>query len=53
MAVKEEEVLSVGVVEELEVDQYWCELGSYYFVYVCYKFQAGLVMFCLGVLNIK
>ena len=46
--VKENMVLSIGVVEGLEVDQHFSEFGSY----ICYNLQSGLVMFCSGEVGI-
>ena len=43
--VKEEEFLSSGLVEDLEVDYYLYEFGSYYFVSLCSKFQDRMVKF--------
>ena len=53
LVVKEEKVLSVGVLKELDMEQYSSEFGSYYFISVCSKFQAGLVIFLSVVVNIK
>ena len=51
--VKENMVLSIGVVEGLEVDQHFSEFGSYYTSFICYNFQSGLVIFRSGEVGIK
>ena len=53
VVVKYEEVLSYSVVEELEVEHYLPEFYSYYFVSVCSRFQAKLVIFCSVVVDIE
>ena len=53
VVVKEAKVLSSGMVEELEVAHYFSQFDSYYFVFVCYRFQARLVIFLLVVVGIE
>ena len=53
VAVKEDEVTSNGVLEELKVENYLSELGSYYFPSVYYKVQAGLAIYFSGEVGIK
>ena len=53
VVVKESEVLFSGVVEGLEVVHYFPKFDSYYSVFVCSRFQDGLVIFRLVVLGIE